>query len=722
MGDSRNEPDERFFVNLNNPVNAVILDDQGEGLIVNDDFAQPVATITNIEQREGNAGTTAFVFTVQLDNVPSSASTVDFSTADGTAVAGTDYIASSGQLQFPPGETEQTIEVAVIGDSQDEIDQQFFVNLTNPDGLIIGDDQAMGTILDDDDPAVTVQIHAVGNIDDPTGLDQEGNSGQSTFRFNVGVLGRSDGAVTVQLATQDGTATAGEDYQATSATLTFPSGTITQTFDVTVFGDRIIETDEFFFATIESISGATAPDPQATGTIIADDAVVIRDEGLQLTEMVEQELSQFVLDRLGLAPDFGRNILADLNVMARPEVLDQIGRDIVITISTANREAVSQIFSQLGVQVTTAVQNRIDQAINQARRDLTDEEVLQRMTELAVDVAQTLDITNALVLLTDPVNAVLTDPAGRSNGFTEPTGVVGQTANTFYSGDGAAELLVIPQSQAGLYNLQLEGVGNGNFRAVAVRTDGSGVVGTEQVSGQLLGNLDVVLDFNAAVPVSTVAVPVSTVGPATTAAVNEGIFSIPPFTPESSDGGEEVQASAVRQKEIADAAALLAMILADARAIADALSKGFAGLLSPLFPGDTVDSGPREAAPEDLSTEAIDLVWRVLADGLIGVSGTVADDVLQLIQPLINDDESSDNDTQSDNDGTLPDDGTSDDSTSTPNDATEPEPGDGDDQARVDDERRRRWAVWNKPEEDRPLKSPWGESQSSRREDSATEA
>src|SRR5262249_50758864 len=111
--DTKFEPNETFNVNLTNPVGTTFTDAQGVGTITNDD-AQPTISIDNVTAPEGNAGTTAFVFTVTLSNPSSQTITVDFTTTDGTAtVADTDYAANSGTLTFAPGVTTQMVTVTV---------------------------------------------------------------------------------------------------------------------------------------------------------------------------------------------------------------------------------------------------------------------------------------------------------------------------------------------------------------------------------------------------------------------------------------------------------------------------------------------------------------------------------------------------------------------------------------------------------------------------------
>src|SRR5207249_4759706 len=81
-GDTKNEADETFSVNLSNTVNAQISDGQGAGTITNDDPV-PTLSIGDVSRAEGNAGTTAFTFTLSLSAVSGQTVTVDYATADG---------------------------------------------------------------------------------------------------------------------------------------------------------------------------------------------------------------------------------------------------------------------------------------------------------------------------------------------------------------------------------------------------------------------------------------------------------------------------------------------------------------------------------------------------------------------------------------------------------------------------------------------------------------
>jgi hypothetical protein len=110
---------------------------------------------------EGNTGTTYAYFLVQLSGVRTNANqvlSVDFATRDGTAMAGSDYIAVSGRLNLYPNETQAVIPVEIVGDTTREPSETFYLDVFNPVGGSFGPDvvklTAMRTILDDDMPLV----------------------------------------------------------------------------------------------------------------------------------------------------------------------------------------------------------------------------------------------------------------------------------------------------------------------------------------------------------------------------------------------------------------------------------------------------------------------------------------------------------------------------------------------------------------------------------------
>src|SRR5437867_4410554 len=116
--------------------------------------SSPSLSINDVAVLEGNSGITYAIFRVALSELSSQTVTVNFSTADGTAVAGNDYIATNGLVTFVPGVTNQNISVGIIGDTLFEPHETFSVNLSNPVNAVIARGQGIGTIIDDESRTV----------------------------------------------------------------------------------------------------------------------------------------------------------------------------------------------------------------------------------------------------------------------------------------------------------------------------------------------------------------------------------------------------------------------------------------------------------------------------------------------------------------------------------------------------------------------------------------
>ena len=222
------EPDETFSVNLSNPTNCTIADGLGLGTITNDD-PQPIISITSSFRTEGAAGTSVNAqFNVLLSNPSSQTITVSFGTANGSATAGSDYVATSGTLTFNPGETSKSIPVQVTGDNIDETDETYVVNLSSPTNATIGAAQGVGTIGDDDGPTLSIGSASV----------TEGNTGFVNAVFTVTLSAASPQDILVNYATTGGTAISNGDFQRVfSSTLFIPAGATSATLNIRVFGD-----------------------------------------------------------------------------------------------------------------------------------------------------------------------------------------------------------------------------------------------------------------------------------------------------------------------------------------------------------------------------------------------------------------------------------------------------------------------------------------------------
>jgi hypothetical protein len=152
-GDTALEPDEIFFVNLSGATNATIADNLGQGTIINDD-SQPTISINDVTALAGSFGTSNANFTVLLSNASFQTITVNYATSDGTATAGSDYVAvGSTVLTFNPFETSKTVAVVVNPNPTFEPDETFFVDLSGATNATIADNQGQATIIDDTQPS-----------------------------------------------------------------------------------------------------------------------------------------------------------------------------------------------------------------------------------------------------------------------------------------------------------------------------------------------------------------------------------------------------------------------------------------------------------------------------------------------------------------------------------------------------------------------------------------
>ena len=227
--------------------------------------AVPSLSIADVSVQEGNSGTRLMTFTVTLSAAAAGAVTVAYSTADGTATSGSDYVAANGTLTFAPGETSKTIQVTVKGDTAAEGNEAFTIRLANAAGATIADGSATGTITNDD-TAPTLPALSVGDV-----AMREGDSGTAELMFIVTLDKAATGPVTVNYATANGTATAGADYAALTGTLTFAVGETSKMVHVVVNGDTAVEANESFSLTLSNATGATIADSAAVGQITDDD-------------------------------------------------------------------------------------------------------------------------------------------------------------------------------------------------------------------------------------------------------------------------------------------------------------------------------------------------------------------------------------------------------------------------------------------------------------------
>lgn len=276
-GDISVEPDEQFTVTITNAVSCYtqITVPAADGTILNDDAAGGTfiaIAATDAVKPEGNAGTTAFTFTVSRTGDVSGTSSVDYavtgSGADPSDANDFGGMLPSGSVNFMAMEISKVITIDVSGDLLAEPDEEFTVTLSNPVGATITTATASGTILDDDTPTLLA-------ISATSAVKNEGNSGFTAFTFTVNRTGNVSGTASVDYAVNGSGANPADvnDFGGT-----FPSGTVSfmpletsQVITVNVSGDADVEPDEQFTVTLSNPINANIGVAAANGTILNDD-------------------------------------------------------------------------------------------------------------------------------------------------------------------------------------------------------------------------------------------------------------------------------------------------------------------------------------------------------------------------------------------------------------------------------------------------------------------
>ncbi|HEX5884529.1 MAG TPA: Calx-beta domain-containing protein, partial [Pyrinomonadaceae bacterium] len=236
-----------------------------------------------------------------LTNPSAQTITVDYTTADVTATAGSDYVAAApGTLTFPPGTTSATINVVINGDTTVEPEEKFDISLSNPVNVNIFSGFST-VVIDNDDAGVRVNTDAIFV-----------NEGAGFINVTIVRFGDSSKAVSVKLTTSDtaglqnctlanGKASERCDYGTTVGTAQFPSGEAFATFTIPIVDDALVEGDETFTVNLTGPNGATLGTPNAaTITIFDNDTTPATQNPI---DGVTPFITQQYIDFLGRLPD-----------------------------------------------------------------------------------------------------------------------------------------------------------------------------------------------------------------------------------------------------------------------------------------------------------------------------------------------------------------------------------------------------------------------------------
>jgi len=229
---------------------------------------QPSISVREVVVVEGNSGTTQATFVVALSAASSQSVSFSFATSNGTATAGSDYVATTGASAFAPGEVEKPVVVLVNGDTVDEVQETLFLDISNVQNATVSSSRGNGFIVDDDGPTISINDVTV----------TEGNSGTKAATFTLSLSGPSVETIAIRAITSPGTATAPSDYTSINSVVTFQPGIVTRTFDVSIIGDTSLESNETFSVDLSDAFGTTIADGIGAGTILDDDALLVLEE------------------------------------------------------------------------------------------------------------------------------------------------------------------------------------------------------------------------------------------------------------------------------------------------------------------------------------------------------------------------------------------------------------------------------------------------------------
>ncbi|MEA3207025.1 MAG: hypothetical protein QOE70_82 [Chthoniobacter sp.] len=278
LNDTIFEDSETFSVTLSSATNATIADPTGFGAILDNgtgpggvDNDTPTVSVSSPTVTEGT--NTHAVFTLSLSNASTTATVFSLALLDGSATGGgTDFgpaleVSTDGGTNWSAsptatiaaGSLSVLVRTPINNDSLSENTETFTLSATRTAGTTTNATASGLATINDNDPAAALSIN-----------DVTVNEGAGTVTFTVTLSAASGLPVTVNYATGSGTATSGADFTATSGTLTFAPGVISQTVTVSIVNDTTFENSETFNVTLSAPTNALIADGLGLGTITDD--------------------------------------------------------------------------------------------------------------------------------------------------------------------------------------------------------------------------------------------------------------------------------------------------------------------------------------------------------------------------------------------------------------------------------------------------------------------
>jgi hypothetical protein len=262
LNDTGAEKTEAFWLNLSGAVNATITQASATGLIFDNDQS-PGRPAISVRGGVFDESDPSALFVVSLDRPSLGPVSVAYGTRDASAVAGQDYVAGSGLLNFAPGETVKTVSVALLNDGLAEDDEFFELLLSNPGNANLAGEPGLAMIgRNDADPVATPYVRL-----SPVAVGE----GDVFADFVVQLSAPSRNEVRVNFSTSNGTAVGNFDVQGRSGTIVFAPGVTTQVVRTLLIDDSTAERSEGFWLNLSGAVNATLEQASTTATIYDDD-------------------------------------------------------------------------------------------------------------------------------------------------------------------------------------------------------------------------------------------------------------------------------------------------------------------------------------------------------------------------------------------------------------------------------------------------------------------
>ena len=194
MADSYYEGDETFQLQLSNATNQAVVETAAITATILDNDPKPAISVTDARALEGQD----MVFTIVKSGNSDLEHSVYYRGINRSAIEYEDFAATSGRVDFAPGETERTVTIAIPADERDEGAETFALELYSPtNGAVLGDNYGTGTILEpgpaDIDPAIAYFVPAGSKLNISMGAgaggadnrSQGGSGGEGAFEVTA---------------------------------------------------------------------------------------------------------------------------------------------------------------------------------------------------------------------------------------------------------------------------------------------------------------------------------------------------------------------------------------------------------------------------------------------------------------------------------------------------------------------------------------------------------